>query len=297
MKIVELKTFLAVANLKNFGKAANSLNYAHSSITAQIKSLEDDLGERLFTRDNKSVKITDAGTRLLKYAQQIVELSREAKEAVKDTPLLTGELTIAAVETVSTYRLPEILSVYRKTAPHVRVCFKIMGDQEIYDSVQSGTLDIGFMVEQNINFRNIEATILCKEPVSLFAHSNHPLAHQKKLKPSDLAKYFHLLWAMDCCYSTAFNDIIRKTDTYSCMEFSNTETMKQCAIAGLGITTVTDITVAKEVEKQQLCRLDFDMPETFYSYMLHNKNKTKPSVTQHFIEVVSDYFQLAKGSR
>ena len=292
MKIVELKTFLAVANLKSFAKAANSLNYAHSSITAQIKSLEESLGQRLFIRDNKKVVITEAGTRLLKYAAQIIELSREAKEAVKDTPLLTGELTIAAVETISTYRLPEILSTFRKTAPNVRICFKIMGDQELYDSAQSGTLDLGFMVEQNINIRNVEATILCKEPVSLFALPNHPLVPHKNLKASDLAKHFHLLWAMDACYSTVFNDIIRKTNSYTCMEFSNTETMKQCALAGLGITTITDITVAKEVKNNQLCRLDFNMPDTFNSYMLYNKGKIKNPVIQHFTDVVKQHFSV-----
>ena len=166
MKLVELRTFLEVANLKNFGKAANSLNYAHSSITAQIKSLEESLGERLFIRDNKQVVITEAGKRLLLYARQIIDLSREATETVKDTPLLTGKLTIAAVETISTYRLPEILKVFKEKAPQVNICFKVMGDQELYDSIQSGTLDIGFMVEQKINIRNIEVVKLCNEPVS-----------------------------------------------------------------------------------------------------------------------------------
>lgn len=295
MKIIELRTFLEVANLKSFGKAANSLNYAHSSITAQIKSLEENLGERLFIRDNKKVLITEAGKRLEKYARQIIDLSREAKEAVKDTPLLTGQLTIAAVETISTYRLPEVLSIYRESAPEVHVSFKVMGDQEIYNSVQSGTLDIGFMVEdkveKKINIRNVETLKLCNEPVSLFTHPDHILVNKKNITATDLAAHFHLLWAMDCCYSTVFNEIIRKSDSYSYMEFSNTETMKQCALSGLGIATVTDITVAKEVQAGELCRLDFEMPKMFNSFMLWNKRYSKYPVQKHFTQVVKKYFQ------
>jgi len=292
MKISELKTFLEVANLKSFSKAANSLNYAHSSITAQIKSLEENLGERLFVRDNKKVVITEAGKRLLDYARKIIDLSREAKEVVKQTPSLTGELTIAAVETISTYRLPKILSIFRETAPQVHICFKIMGDQAIYDSIQSGTLDIGFMVEQKIKRRNVEALKLCEEPVSLFAHPNHPLASQPNLAASDLTKHFHLLWAMDCSYSTVFNEIVRKTESYLSMEFSNTESMKQCAMHGLGIATMTEITAQQEIENKQLCRLDFDMPDIFNSFMLFNKHRTNFPAKAHFIQVVKDFFDV-----
>lgn len=291
MKITELKSFLEVANLKSFGKAANVLNYAHSSITAQIKSLEESLGEQLFVRDNKRVTITEAGLRLQKYARQIVDLSREAKDAVKDTPYLTGTLTIAAVETISTYRLPEILSLFRETAPHVHICFKIMGDQDIYDSVQSGTLDIGFMVEQKLKIRNVAIAKLCNEPVSLVAHPDHPLVGRIGLTAKDLSEHFHLLWAMDCSYSTVLNEVIRETSSYSYMAFSNTETMKQCAMSGLGIATITDITVAKEIEEGKLCRLDFNMPKIFNSFMFWNKSKSNIPAKNHFIQVVKKYFR------
>jgi len=292
MKIQELKTFLEVSNLNSFSKAANSLNYAHSTITAQIKSLEQSLNERLFERDNKHVVITEAGKRLFDYARKIVDLSREAQEFVKDTPTLSGELTIAAVETVSTYRLPEVLAKFRETAPQVHIRFKIMSDQAIYDSIQSGTLDIGFMVEQKIKRRNLEAVKLCDEPVSLFAHPAHPLVDQCNLKVDDLINYFHLLWAMDCSYSTVFNEIVRQTKSYSSMEFSNTESMKQCALQGLGIATVTDITVKKEVENNQLHRLDFEMPKIFNSFMLFNKQRISSPVKNYFIRVVKDHFQI-----
>ncbi len=299
MKIIELTTFLEVVNLKSFSKAANSLNYAHSSITSQIKSLEENLGKRLFIRDNKKVEITEAGRRLEKYARQIIDLSRDAKEAVKDTPLLTGQLTIAAVETISTYRLPEVLKIFKESAPDVHICFKVMRDQEMYNSVHSGSLDIGFMVEEafekKINMHNVESFKLCQEPVSLFAHPDHSLATKKQLTATDLATQFHLLWAMDCCYSTVFNEIIRKSNSYSYMEFSNTETIKQCALSGLGIATVTDITVAKEVQAGELCRLDFDMPKRFSSYMLWNKRYSDSPVQKHFIEVVKKYFQSNKA--
>jgi DNA-binding transcriptional LysR family regulator len=291
MKINELKSFLAIASLASFSKAAHSLNYAHSSVTAQIKSLEHSLGTELFIRDRKGVILTEAGKRFHKYAHQIVDLSRDGKEAVRQSPHISGKLTIGAVETISTYRLPDLLYKIQKTAPDIQISFKIMNDKELYESIKMGTLDLAFLVEQDLVVANTQVLKICDESVSLYAKPDHPLAG-RPVKTAELASQHHLLWALECCYSSVFQKKLQNAGIHSFkyMEFINTETIKQCALSGLGIATLTDITVKKEVDEGQLVKLDWDIEADFYSFMIWNKYRSAYPALNYFIETAKKHF-------
>lgn len=293
MKITELKSFLTIASCSSFSKAANQLNYAHSSVTAQIKSLEYNLGAELFVRDRKGVSLTEAGKRFHKYARRIVDLSRDGKEAVKNTPKMAGHLTIGAVETISTYRLPKLLYKIQKSAPDIHISFKIMNDRQLYESIKMGTLDIAFLVEQDLVVANTVVKKICDEPVSLYARDDHPLVG-KKIDTAELGSYHHLLWAMECCYSNVFARQLQEAGcpSFSYMEFINTETIKQCALSGLGIATLTDITVAKEIAERQLVRLEWEINEEFNSYMIWNKYRSDYPALNYFIEIAKQHFNV-----
>ncbi|MBV1908361.1 MAG: LysR family transcriptional regulator [Kangiellaceae bacterium] len=293
MKLIEVRSFLEIVSLESFSKAATSLHYAHSSVTAQIKSLESHLGEQLFIRDNKKVTITEAGKRFLPFARQLIELSRDAKSATHSTPVLAGELTLAAVETISTYRLPQVLKTFQQVAPNVHLTFKVMRDQEIYESVKNGTIDLGFMVEEKLIVRDVETRELCPEPISIFAHPDHPLATKEKVSIAELANEYHLLWALGCSYSDLVNEIMQQAGyhDYRSMEFSNTETMKQCVLENMGLATLTDITVNNEVMASNISRINFDLPQRFNSFMLYNTHRAENPLIQQFIQIVDDCFR------
>lgn len=291
MKIIELKSFLAIAAQSSFSKAALSLNYAHSSVTAQIKALEQSLGAELFIRDRRGVTLTEAGKRFHKYAREIVDLSRDGEEAVRNTPQIAGQLTLGAVETISTYRLPDLLYKIRQNAPDIKISFKIMSDRELYESIKMGTLDIAFLVEQDLAVANCDVMELCSEPVSLYAKPDHPLAG-KHFETEELGNYHHLIWAKECCYSAALVKKMQEVGihSFSHMEFINTETIKQCALSGLGIATLTDVTVRKEVEEGTLVKLNWDINKKFNSYMIWNKYRSDYPALQYFIEAAKEHF-------
>lgn len=293
MKITELKSFLAIASHSSFSKAANQLNYAHSSVTAQIKSLEYDLGAELFVRDRKGVGLTEAGKRFHKYARQIVDLSRDGKEAVQNSPKIAGTLTIGAVETISTYRLPALLYKIQEAVPDIKISFKIMSDKQLYESIKMGTLDIAFLVEQELVVTNTVVKKICDEPVSLYVRPDHPLV-DRDIETSELGEYHHLLWAEECCYSRIFIDRMQKAGcpSFHYMEFINTETIKQCALSGLGIATLTDITVQQEVRDGKLVKLNWDIAEEFNSYMLWNKYRAEYPALKYFIEKAEQHFNV-----
>ena len=108
MELRELKTFQKVAILLSFNLAADALHYAQSTVSAQIKSLEDDLGVPLFHRLGKKISLTEAGENLLKHSQRLLAMVEETYTATTGRGMLEGSLSIRVPQTVAAYYLPDI---------------------------------------------------------------------------------------------------------------------------------------------------------------------------------------------
>src|SRR5258708_32366229 len=124
MELRQLGTFRLIACTLSFNRTAQILNYVQSSVTTQIQVLEEELGVRLFDRLGKRVALTDAGMRFLPYAERILALSEEARQAVADEEVPTGSLTITASETLCTYRLPAPLRQFHDRFPQSKRIFR-----------------------------------------------------------------------------------------------------------------------------------------------------------------------------
>src|SRR5262245_56930484 len=109
MELRQLHTFRTVSRTLNFSRAAAVLNYAQSTVSVQIQTLEEELGVPLFDRLGKQVILTAAGQDLLAYADKILNLADEAQAVLSTQEKLTGNLVINAPETLSAYRLPAVL--------------------------------------------------------------------------------------------------------------------------------------------------------------------------------------------
>ena len=119
MELRQLKAFVTVAKQHSFTRAAELLDYAQSSITAQVGALENKLNTKLFERLGRQVTLTQDGEKLLPYAEKILNLNSEAIELVSSSAVPRGSLSVGAMETSCIYRLPSLLQEYRKLFPAV----------------------------------------------------------------------------------------------------------------------------------------------------------------------------------
>jgi DNA-binding transcriptional LysR family regulator len=103
MDILRLKTFKTAATLLNFNRTADALNYSQSTVSAQIKSLEDEFGVLLFDRKAKQLSLTDAGRKMLHYSLKLLAIHEEAISDIGGHLETDGMLTIRAPQTVATY--------------------------------------------------------------------------------------------------------------------------------------------------------------------------------------------------
>ena len=121
MTITQLSTFLTIAELNSFSAAADSLGYAQSTVTTQIKQLEDELGCVLFDRLGKTISLTSSGERLIIYAEKMLQLEREIRLDVAEEENPAGVLKLGVSESLCISRFPQILMDFNKDNPRTEI--------------------------------------------------------------------------------------------------------------------------------------------------------------------------------
>mgnify|MGYP001553619775 FL=1 len=186
MEFRQLKTFRVVAETLSFTKAAEKLFMAQSSVSAQIRSLEDELEVKLFDRIGRSVLITDAGRKLFDYAKRMEDMSDEIRSELTDAALSKGRLNIRIPETLATIYMPAIIEKFHTINPHVSLNFINCSDLQLREELNSGRLDLAFLMTDAINLGEVNVKTLKKENLILVAGNTHPFKNKKSISIKDL---------------------------------------------------------------------------------------------------------------
>lgn len=144
MDIQELEAFWWIAQTGSFNRAAERLYLTQPSVTARIQALEKELGQPLFERKPRGVRLTDAGRALLPHAERVLQDIRKARQAVTDLMSATGgTLSVGCALTTSTYTLPEILARYKQRYPAVEMTVRTGRSQQVVQLVLDDTVQLG----------------------------------------------------------------------------------------------------------------------------------------------------------
>lgn len=298
MELRQLNTFRMVASTLNFSRAAEALNYVPSNVTMQIKALEEELGVRLFDRLGKQLVLTTAGKRFLTHVQEVLNKLDEARSAVLDNEDLNGTLTISANEVLCAYRLPVVFHLFRSRYPGVRLIFRSVPNQQLKQTLFEGTADVVFMLDEPIRSTGLAVEPLVEETFRFFAAPDHPLAKRTELKLEDFHGEVFLTNEKGCTYRTMFDRSFEQggIDTITYLEFQNAEAIKQCAITGIGIAFLPEITAKAEVERGELVALPWQIPDLHvYTQMGWHKDKWLSPIIQSFIEAAREVIAVKEG--
>jgi len=291
MEIRQLKTFKTVATLLSFTKAAENLNYAQSSISAQIQMLEEELDVKLFDRMGRRILLTDAGNSLLQYAVKILDLEEETRNEVSDTKQPQGSLTIRIPETFGVHRLPPVVKQFRDRFPKVRLNFITCAHEELQKDLRKGLTDLAFILAESIQAGDLITEALRIEPLTVVAHPNHPLARSPVVHTSDLAGETILLSKVDCSYRRSFQWTLNqeKVRPGSLMEFNSVAVIKQCVMEGVGITILPKITVAHDIAEGRMAALAWEEGELeVATLMIWYKEKWLSPALSAFMDIARE---------
>lgn len=291
MELRQLTTFRMVAETLSFSRTAQALNYVQSSVTAQIQALEEELGVRLFDRLGKRVALTDAGMRLLPYAEKLLNLSKEARSVVAGGDIPTGTLTVTAPESICTYCLPEVLSRFRKRYPQVRLMFRSGLSSDIHRNVSEGEVDVGFVIDTSQFSTALNIEVLKPAPLHLLISPDHRLAACAEVCSHDLENEQFLLTEVGCAYRNMLERGLNEAGLRISTHFSSlgVESIKQCAIAAMGIAFLPEMTVKRELDSGNLMTLNWENQQFNATIqMLWHKDKWLSPTLQAFLEVARE---------
>jgi DNA-binding transcriptional LysR family regulator len=289
MEVRQLQTFCILAEELNFTRTAERVHTVQSNVTSQIKSLEVELGTQLFDRLAKRVLLTEAGRRFLPYAEKALAAMEQGQCAVKFGSEPAGPLRIGAPESVLTYRLPEVLKLFRKRYPQVQIIFRPDLDEKLADALESGKLDLAINMSDSVDGDQLRSIKMRTEEVYLFGTPDHPLANAKTVYPKDLSDQNLLLTEAGCGYR-------KKLDTQLALanirpqhitEFSSVEAIKQCVTAGMGLGLLPRIVIAGELKKRQFALLNWHGAKmTIATHIVWHKDKWMSPAMQAFLDVM-----------
>lgn len=186
MEFRQLKTFRAVCQNLSFTKTAEQLYMAQSSVSAQIRSLETELGVKLFDRIGRSIALTDAGRKLYDYACRLEGITEEIKSEVGGDKYLKGTLTIRMPETLASVYMPRVIERYIEDYPDVRLEFINCSDLQLARELNSGRIDLAFLMSDLVKLKDVKVTFLKSEKLVMVAAPEHILATKIRVTLQDL---------------------------------------------------------------------------------------------------------------
>lgn len=290
MELWQLEVFTAVAEERSFSRAGNRLGRTQPAISSAIKLLEVEMGEPLFDRMGKSVRLTGAGEILTDYAKRLLRLREEATIAVGELRGLgRGTLRLGANETTCLYVLPEVLASFKQAYPQVQVDIQRAITRSITERIIEGTLDFGIVTLPVKNSR-LQTLTIHRDEMALIVSPTHTLATKRSVRMSDLEDEPFILHKIGTTTRERlvkhFNDGGVKMKVT--MELASIETIKRFVAIGMGISIVPRLCIEKEVKEGNLQALTIrDARFKRQLGLIYNKDRYQSQAARAFLELIS----------
>ncbi|WP_310829184.1 LysR family transcriptional regulator [Paenibacillus pedocola] len=281
MESSELRIFRAVALEGSITKAALSLGYVQSNVTARIQQLEAELKTPLFYRQRGMI-LTPAGEMLLTYAGQILHLLDDAGRALSETAGPSGSLALGAYQSISSLHLPEVLAKYHKTYPEVDLSLFTGSTDELLNKVLRYELDGAFVKLQAINDDNIIKELEINEDLVIVARPEYENIESLLTKP-------FLMNSSGCPNRGQLESWLKfkGVGKVRFMEFNHLDSIIHGVLADLGVSFIPHSAIQNYEEKGLL--KSFTVPVQFAStktIFIRHKASLKTSALSKFIEVI-----------
>jgi LysR family carnitine catabolism transcriptional activator len=182
----QLQVFVAVAEALHFTRAADSLHLSQSSVSTQIKELEENLGIRLFDRHTRMLRLTDAGTEILPLARKAVaDLESVIGSSAQLKTLGRGRVSLAVASVQAALVIPRLIREFCEANTGVKVVMHDVPQDEVLEMVRAGEVDFGLGTASGSR-QDLGSRILWAEPFVAVLPPGHPLARKAELTWADL---------------------------------------------------------------------------------------------------------------
>ena len=297
MDFDQLHTFLEIVRLKSFSKAAQTCFRTQPAISAQIRQMEQELGTQLFERFGSRISLTIAGKTFAEYTRQLLDLKREAFDAVRELDRIPkGEVVIAANEATCVNVLPRVFSTYRELFKEVQLQVIRSYSSKTIESVMDNSVDFG-ITQLPVQEKRLEVVQIHSDEIRLLVPPTHPFAKHTSVSAEQIAEH-QLLLPKGGRTRSRINEYLApvEDDVRISMELESSEMLKQFIIAGLGIGFMAVTNARKEIRQGALLAIRLaPLPMIRTIGLIYRKDKALPRAGLGFIEVVADFAREAQS--
>ncbi len=257
----QLQVFVAVARAGTVGAAAQQLNLSQSATSQSLADLEKHLGLSLFQRLGKRLQLNDLGRRLLPRAEQLLyDLEGFIEAAREPEGELQGSLTVAASATIGTYLVPSLVGRFGERHPAVEFQVRLRNTGEVIADLLRFEADLG-LIEGQCSDPRLKAEVWRHDEMLIVCAPDHPLAARGRLEDDDLQREPWILREPGSGSRAVFEaaTLHHAERLRVRMELSQHEAIKQAVRAGFGLSCLSRLSVAGELERGELVALDSDL--------------------------------------
>jgi DNA-binding transcriptional LysR family regulator len=254
MDLRQLEIIRAIADTGSFTAAGEKLHVSQSAISRQILLLEDELGEPVFHRIGRRIRITPAGESLLHLSHRVFQDLNDTVSAIGDTrESLRGTLRLVGGMTVCLYAFPSLLAEVRRIHPALDLKITVGSADRSIALLRAGSADLGLLTLP-VEASDLVAVPVLEEELLLVTYRSHPLARLKPVRPSDLNKQPFILFEAGSATRDLVDDFFarERLEASIVMETENVEIIKAMVRHGLGISIIPWQAAAADVASGQL---------------------------------------------
>jgi len=240
MELDQVTAFLEVARNQSFSRAAEKLYRTQPAISAQIRALEEEFGQKLFDRLGRRIFLTPSGEVLFEYGERLLALHRETMQRVREAHgLVAGQLVVGANEATCLYVLPQIFAEFKRKHPQVGINVYRSFSHKILQKMAASELDVG-IVTLPVTQNNLKVIPIFEDELHVMVPAGHPFAKRSSVKVEDLVKE-PLIFPKGGHTRELLERIFRKyrNQLQISMELASVESIKKFVGVGLGVSLLS----------------------------------------------------------
>lgn len=288
MDLSDLRIFIAVVREGGVTRAAQRLHRVQSNVTTRIRQLEIDLGVALFIREGKRLHLAPAGQILLDYAERLLDLADQARDAVQ-SPEPRGSFRLGAMESTAAVRLPPLLSLYHRRYPDVVIELRTGNPEVLAGAILAGQLDAALVAEP-VAEALFEKMPAFDEELVIVAAADHPPIGKKGGVPQSM-----IAFERGCPHRKRLENWYAERGELPkrTIELTSYHAMLGCAVAGMGaaLLPMSVLTIFPERKRLSIHRLSRG-EDRLMTALIWRKGAVSPKV-----RALGEMLRAANGRR
>jgi LysR family transcriptional regulator, hydrogen peroxide-inducible genes activator len=290
MELHQLRSFVAVAELGHFTKAAKRCFVAQPSLSQQIGKPEKELGQPLFERPGRTIRLMEAGRALYDQALSILASVEEAKRQVIDArDESEGTVLVGAIPTIAPFLLPSLVSAFQRRYPRSRVIIHEELTANLIQSCLQGELDVGVLALPVVDSQ-LHVEPLFEEELLLALPAGHELMKKRRVTIQDLnAQPFILLSEMHCLGQQSVSFCNQQScSPYMVCRSAQLLTIQELVSVGHGISLLPAMACELDRHPLRVYRRLSETPPLRSVAMIWHKQRYQPPTVRRFIQMMRD---------